>query len=106
MCEESPKKDFSWAIISEILLQRGQLNIILDIVEENQAKQSKNQRLEMTEEEKIIDEQKKQALIKKIEEDPHYFYGNMSRPDTPEEFKSRFGLWPNGTDGEIYNPKK
>ncbi|WP_347051779.1 hypothetical protein [Flavobacterium olei] len=42
MCEESPKKDFSWAIIFEILLQRGQLNIILDIVEENQAKQSKN----------------------------------------------------------------
>ncbi len=36
----------------------------------------------MTEGEKIIDEQKKQALIKKIEEDPLFLYGNMSRPDT------------------------
>lgn len=27
MCEEFPKKDFNWAQISELLLQRGQLNI-------------------------------------------------------------------------------
>jgi hypothetical protein len=105
MCEEFPKKDFNWSIVSELLLQRGQLNIILDLVEVNQTKKAEHQKSQMTEEEKIIDEQKKQALLKKLEEDPQYFYGNMSRPDTPEEFKSRFGVWPDGTDGDTYDPR-
>lgn len=106
MCEEFPKIDFSWAEVSELLLQRGQLNIILDIVEENEQKKVEFKKSQMTEAEKLEEKQKIEALQKKIEGDPHYFYGNMGRPDTPEEYKSRFGVWPDGTTGETYNPKK
>lgn len=62
--------------------------------------------IQLSDEEKFINEQKKQEFLKKLDEDPHLFFGNMSRPDTPEEFKSRFGVWPDGTNGNEYKPKK
>lgn len=30
--------------------------------------------------------------------DPYGFYGNMGQPDTPQEFKNRYGVWPPGYD--------
>ncbi len=30
--------------------------------------------------------------------DPNGFYGNMGQPETPQEFKNRYGVWPPGYD--------
>lgn len=30
--------------------------------------------------------------------DPDGFYGNMGQPETPQEFKNRYGVWPPGYD--------
>lgn len=30
--------------------------------------------------------------------DPYKFYGNMGQPETPQEFKNRYGVWPPGYD--------
>jgi hypothetical protein len=98
MCEEFPKTDFSWAKISELLLQRGQLNIILDIVQENEQKKEELRKSQMTESEKLEEYQKMEALKKEIEQNPHYFIGNMGQPETPQEFKNRYGVWPLGYD--------
>lgn len=98
MCEEFPKKDFSWRNVSELLLQRGQLNLILDIVQKNQEKKFELERSRMTQEEKKSMEESHQKMLEKLEEDPFYFYGNMSRPDSAEEYKSRYGVWPPGYD--------
>jgi hypothetical protein len=86
MCEEFPKKDFNWAKISELLLQRGQLNIVLDIVDKNKATRAKQSEIQLSDEEKFINEQKKQEFLKKLEKDPHLFFGNMSRPPLYEVF--------------------
>jgi hypothetical protein len=104
MANEVPQSN-EWHQIFDLLTYEN-LRKVMDKRIEIQTLESEQFKSQMTEEEKIIDEQKKQVLLKKLEEDPQYFYGNMSRPDTPEEFKSRFGVWPDGTDGEVYNPKK
>lgn len=98
MCEEFPKIDFSWEEISELLLERGQLNIILDIVEKNEQEKVELIKSQMTEAEKIEEMRKMEALKKEIEQNPHIFFGNMGQPDTPEEFKNRYGVWPPGYD--------
>lgn len=28
------------------------------------------------------------------DKDPHKFYGNMGQPETAQEFKNRYGVWP------------
>ena len=33
---------------------------------------------------------------KKRELEAHKFYGNMGQPETPEQFKDRYGVWPPG----------
>jgi hypothetical protein len=32
----------------------------------------------------------------KRQQEVHKFYGNMGQPETPEEFKNRYGVWPPG----------
>ncbi len=32
----------------------------------------------------------------KRQHEAHKFYGNMGQPETPEEFKNRYGVWPPG----------
>jgi len=94
MAMEFPKTTFDWANISELLVQRGQLTLILDKVEEVKKRKERERLASMTDEEKAIEE----AKWKKIREDtdPFKFYGNMGQPETPEEFKDRYGVWPPG----------
>jgi hypothetical protein len=98
MCEEFPKTDFSWVEVSELLLQRGQLNLILDIVQENEQIKLELRKSQMTEAEKLEEKQKMEALKQEIERNPQVFFGNMGQPDTPQEFKNRYGVWPPGYD--------
>ena len=98
MCKEFPKTDFSWAEVSELLLQRGQLNLILDIVQENEQKKVELRKSQMTEAEKLEEKQKMESLKKEIERNPQVFFGNMGQPETPQELKNRYGVWPPGYD--------
>lgn len=98
MYKEFPKTDFSQAEVSELLLQRGQLNLILDIVQENEQKKVELRKSQMTESEKSEEKQKMESLKKEIERNPQVFFGNMGQPETPQEFKNRYGVWPPGYD--------
>lgn len=50
----------------------------------------------MTKEEKKKEDEKWRKWHEKL--DPYGFYGNMGQPDTPQEFKNRYGVWPPGYD--------
>jgi hypothetical protein len=104
MANEIPQSK-EWHAIFD-LLSHENIRTVMDRRIEIQRLETEKRKSHLTEEENIEDEEKKQALLKKLEEDPHYFYGNLSQSDTPEEFKSKFGVWPDGTSGKIYNPKK
>ncbi len=104
MANEIPQSK-EWHVIFDLLSYEN-IRKVMDKRIEIQTLDAEQRKLQMTEEENLDDEEKKQAFLKKLEEDPHYFYGNMSQPDTPEEFRSKFGVWPDGTNGKTYNPKK
>jgi len=160
---EFPKTTFDWAIISEVLEQRGQLTMILDKVQEKQRQKNitnsaqvkrinpeelpepltveaidilahmaneipqseewhqifsllshedlrrvmdkrieiqdeihRQKRAVMTEEEK----QKEKAWWDNRAKNPNpdEFFGNMGQPETPEQFKNRYGVYPFGYD--------
>jgi hypothetical protein len=50
----------------------------------------------MSEEEKAEEARKWEQI--KNDRDPNKFYGNMGQPDTPEQYKNRYGVWPSGYD--------
>jgi hypothetical protein len=50
----------------------------------------------MTNEEKEKEDEKWRKWHENL--DPYGFYGNMGQPDTPQEFKNRYGVWPLGYD--------
>ncbi|WP_299104235.1 hypothetical protein [uncultured Tenacibaculum sp.] len=54
--------------------------------------------LKMTEEEKMKEDKKWQLWYSDI--DSNSFHGNMGQPETPEEFKRRYGVWPSGHEEE------
>jgi hypothetical protein len=104
MANEIPQSN-EWHEIIETLSD-DDYRIIMDKRIEIQKMEAELIKSQMTNEEKKEREESRQKMLKKLEEDPYYFYGNMSRPDTPEEYKSRFGVWPDGSDGDTYEPNK
>lgn len=50
----------------------------------------------MSQEEKDLEDKKWQDYKENL--DPYGFYGNMGQPETPQEFKNRYGVWPPGYD--------
>lgn len=104
MANEIPQSE-EWHKIFDILSFED-IRKIMDKRIEIQDLESEELKSQMSEEKKNIDEEKKREFLKKLENDPDLFFGNMSRPDTPEEFKSRFGVWPDGTNDDEYKPKK
>ncbi|MDH4472528.1 MAG: hypothetical protein QE487_07950 [Fluviicola sp.] len=92
MALEFPKQTFDWAEVSEVLKERNQLDAILEEVEKqkNQIESVKNH--SMTKEEKIVEMEKWKNI--KSNNDPNAFYGNMGQPETPEEYKKRYGVLP------------
>lgn len=96
MSLEFPKKTFEWAEISEILDSRGQLHLVLDRVEEVRKEEEKVRRDSMMDGEKAEETSKWKRI--KNDPDPNKFYGNMGQPETPREYKNRYGVWPPGYD--------
>lgn len=94
MALESPKTTFDWAEISELLEERGQLMFILDKVE--QRKKATEQAAEdaKSKKQKLKEKEEWQEFLKNV--DPKKFYGNMGEPETPKEFKDKYGVWPPG----------
>ena len=83
MCLEFPKKTFHWANISEVLEERGELEIILDIVGKKRRELEKQHYQQwwdsLSEEEKANEEKKRKKML----EDTDEFYGNMGNPEYP-----------------------
>jgi hypothetical protein len=50
----------------------------------------------MTKEEKDKEDEKWRLWYANL--DPYGFHGNMGQPETPQEFKNRYGVWPPGYD--------
>lgn len=100
MAIEFPKTTFDWAETSKVLEERGQLNIILNLVDkinkEKEYNEEKKRKESLTKEEKIEDEEKWKKIFES--KDPHAFHGNMGEPETPEQFKDKYGVWPPGYD--------
>lgn len=80
-----------WRAISKVLTDEQQILVNNEIsnihIEKKKAKDAMK-----TEEEKA----KEAAWWKAYYEDPdpHKFYGNMGQPETAEDFKNRYGIWP------------
>jgi len=84
-----------WRQVSKVLSieQRIQVN---NRVSEIKRKIGEQTKAKMTAQEKL-EEGKKWKKIKD-DIDSYKFYGNMGQPETPEEFKDRYGVWPPGYD--------
>ncbi|RKF03586.1 hypothetical protein C8N26_1976 [Tenacibaculum lutimaris] len=83
-----------WLSVSE-LFTHEQLRQVFDKDIELQYKEEESRKAAMTEEEKA----KEAAIWKKIREDSEpKFYGNMGEPETPEEFKRKYGYDPRGAE--------
>jgi hypothetical protein len=88
MAREFPKHTSRWAVVSELLAERGQLNVILDEVQKIEKQEELKRRATMSEEEKQ-EEAEKWRRIK--EDNTPRFYGNMGEPETPEEYERKWG---------------
>lgn len=98
MAMESPKETFRWRDISNYLSEHDYMSLekILDEVD-------KRQKVVEAAEENIKSEMQKEQEGKEWKEfiknaDPNKFYGNMGQPETPQEYKNRYGAWPLGYD--------
>ena len=100
MANEVPQSR-EWHQIFDLLTPEN-LRKVLDKRIEIQTTELERKKSQMTEGKKKERQESRERTLKKLEEDPHYFLGNMSRPDTPEEHKYKFGVWPDGTSGETY----
>ena len=85
-CMEFPKVTY----ISQVLEERGQLNIILDKVEEINQKREIDRKASMTQEEKAIEEAKWEII--RNDPDPDKFYGNMDQPKLFKNLKIDTGF--------------
>ena len=94
MASEIPQSE-EWHKIFEQLSQEN-FRIIMDRKIELQKEREKAKREKMTEEEKMLEAAKWKII--KNDTNPHEFYGNMGQPETPQEFKNRYGVWPPGYD--------
>mgnify|MGYP003586991004 CR=1 FL=1 len=85
-----------WHEIFDVLDERNQLMMISDKIDE------RKKAIEQAKEDLKSDEQKRkekeewQEFVRNA--DPHKFYGNMGQPETPQEYKNRYEVWPPGYD--------
>lgn len=64
------------------------ISIQSENIEHNEGLLSENEKNELQE--------KKDNFYEKLK--PDSFYGNMGQPETPQEYKNRYGVWPPGYD--------
>jgi hypothetical protein len=72
MAMETPKTNFDWAEVSEVLKQRGQLNLILDLVEKRHDQAHKLKWQALSKEAQEDELKKRQASVRSTK-----FSGNM-----------------------------
>lgn len=96
MALEFPKTTLDWQEVSKLLEERGQLMLVLAKVDERKKNIEKAKRNFKTSEEKIIKEQHRKNFYETI--DPSGFYGNMGEPETIQQYKDKYGIWPPGYD--------
>ena len=63
-----------------------------------QKRREQERQTSMTAEEKLKEAEKRKKMLENLERDPNTFYGNMGRPQTPEDYKNAYGVWPPGYD--------
>ena len=86
-----------WIKITQLLTIEQRISIN-NRISEIQRVQEKIRDDAMTEDEKAIEEIKWKKVLE--DDNPHSFYGNMGQPETPQEFKNRYGVWPPGYDDD------
>ncbi len=98
MAYEFPKQTFDWRDISNYLSEHNYplLRKILDKVDERKKAVEKLIEDAKSEEQKEKEKQEWQAFIKNA--DSKKFYGNMGEPETPQQWKDKYGTWPPGYD--------
>lgn len=77
-----------WHEVFDELDKRGELIFVLNRVLERQ-KQLEN-KIENAE----YDENNREERLKNL--DRTKFYGNMAEPETPQQYKDKYGVWPPG----------
>lgn len=92
----------NWRVISKGLSDKDRL-LIRNRRSEIEREEIELKGASMSEAEKKAQTLKKKRMLEKLEKDPHTFYGNMGQPETTQEFKNRYGVWPTGYDERI-NP--
>jgi len=96
MALEFPKTTLDWQEVSKLLEERGQLMLVLAKVNERKKNIEKAKENSKTSEEKIIEEQHRKNFYETL--DPSGFYGNMGEPETIQQYKDKYGVWPPGYD--------
>jgi hypothetical protein len=96
MIDEVPQSK-EWHEIFEVLSPQD-----YEKVEEKrlqiQKRKEQDRQASMTDDEKIRETEKRKKMLENLEKDPNSFYGNMARPQTPEDYKNAYGVWPPGYD--------
>jgi len=84
MCLEFPKETFHWANISEVLEERGELDVILGIVGKKRREADRKKYQSWWD--SLSEDERKEEELKgnKAQNDPDGFYGNMGNPEYPE----------------------
>ena len=94
MAEETPVSE-DWIKCSSKLTDKQKF-----LVFEKRSEVRKNKENErfasMTKEERQKEKEKWKQWYENA--DPNKFYGNMGQPETPQEYKNRYGVWPPGYD--------
>ena len=94
MANEVPQSQ-EWHDIFD-LLSPSNLRLVMDKKIELQDQEEKAKKDSMTREEKKEEEEKRKTFYENI--DPLGFYGNMGEPETPTQYKDKYGVWPPGYD--------
>ena len=94
MLDETPVSN-EWLECHKILTEEQVFQIHNKLGELIERKEKKRRAM-MSKTEKEKEEQKLRKWYENL--DSFGFYGNMGQPDTPEEFKNRYGVWPPGYD--------
>ena len=96
MIDEVPQSK-EWHEIFEVLSPQD-----YEKVEEKrlqiQKRKEQDRQASMTDDEKLREAEKRKKMLENMEKDPNAFYGNMGRPQTPEDYKNANGVWPPGYD--------
>lgn len=95
MAREFPKTTFDWAEVSDVLAERGQLNIVLDRIQQIEKEEERKRESMKSDAEKKNDAE----LREKLKNAKPTFIGNMGEPETAEEYKRKYGHYPPGYEG-------